>query len=172
MLIYFYIFYRFQVVFSQVFCCLVSQQLWVLVWMWKKIASLLPWGMSGRRLGERSPCAHLLCFRQPYQIGAGLGVKYDILTGSLADRFLAGLSATLELLLSMWWKSVFNCTSCGEVNKTKEETQKSSQQKASGLAHFSSFKQHVRELEPRCCLGSETVFKQVELLNETVRENS
>lgn len=51
--------------------------------------------------GERSLCAHFLCFRQPYQIGAGVGVKHDILTGNLADRFLAGLSAALELLLSM-----------------------------------------------------------------------
>lgn len=56
---------------------------------------------EGGEGGERSLCAHFLCFRQPYQIGAGVGVKHDILTGNLADRFLAGLSAALELLLSM-----------------------------------------------------------------------
>lgn len=58
-------------------------------------------GEGGGGGGERSLCAHFLCFLQPYQIGAGVGVKHDILTGNLADRFLAGLSAALELLLSM-----------------------------------------------------------------------
>ena len=94
-----------------------------------------------------------VCFRQLYQIGVRLEVKHDILRVSPADRFLAAFSATLELLLSMWWKSVFNCTSCGEVNKTKEEKQKCSQQKASGYADFSGYKHYVRGLKLLYCFG-------------------
>lgn len=87
-----------------------------------------------------------VCFRKLHEIGVRLEVKHDILTVNPADRFLAAFSATLELLLSMWWKSVFNCTSCGEVNKTKEGKQKCSQQKSPGFADFSGYKQYVREL--------------------------
>jgi hypothetical protein len=62
-------------------------------------------------------------------------VKHDILTVNPADRFLAAFSAT----------------SCGEVNKTKEEKQKRSQQKASGFAEFSGYKQYVRAVTTVLC---------------------
>lgn len=63
----------------------------------------IPWMISLIVPRTAFPVADFLCLSlQLHQIRVKLEVKRDIVTVSPTDRNLANLSATLELLLSMW----------------------------------------------------------------------
>lgn len=118
--------------------------IWIHIWMWNITAVLdltcpqFPGNNQFKRVRGKPFLLQIffVCFRQLYQIEAGFRSETWHSDSESSRQILGGFSAALELLLSMWWKSVFNCTSCGEVNKTKEEKQSAHSRKLLALRFF------------------------------------